>query len=181
LALVRRALGPPYEWKLICFDETEEDLLRMVKAVLPAGAEGSIAELASQLSPDDMVELSVARDAQMANRLTAEWKKLGTSDKVLAVCGNIHARTANHATDESPLKPLWPSFAAVLKRDQPDSTVRSINLQAFGGEFYNGGKFNRFTARPLDNVEARPTPGTDWDWELNLPSATAATFLRSPL
>lgn len=108
----------------------------------------------------------------------AEWEKLSTKGKVLAICGNLHARTADHAPAESPIKAFWPSFAAVLKRDHPNWQMRSINVQAFSGEYFNGGKVNKFSERPLDKVESRPTPDRDWNWELNLPRATVATFLQ---
>ena len=133
-----------------------------------------------RLSSDDIVALSMQRDATMAKNFAAEREKLPTKYKVVAVCGNVHARTANHAPAESPMKPLWPSFAAVLKRDHPHWQVRSINVQAFSGEYFNGGKVNKFGERPLAKVEARPTAGGDWDWELDLPRASAATFLDRP-
>jgi hypothetical protein len=53
-------------------------------------------------------------------------------------------------------------------------------VQAFGGEYFNGGKLNKFSDRPLEKVEIRKTAHADWDAELNLPSATAATCLQSP-
>ena len=180
LALVRRALRPPYEWKLICFDATEKELLSQMTAYLPKGAEGSVTERAAKLSFEDIIALTVQRDALMAKYFTAEQKKLGTNERVLAICGNVHARKANHAPAESPLRLTWPSFAAVLKQDHPHWQLRSINVQAFGGEYFNEGKVNKFNERPLANVEARRIEKGDWDWELNLPRATAATFLESP-
>jgi hypothetical protein len=78
------------------------------------------------------------------------------------------------------LKNLWPSFAAVLKRDHPQWQVRSVNVDAFGGEYFNGGKVRKFGERPLAKVEARRTAEADWDWALDLPRTRAATFLVSP-
>lgn len=147
---------------------------------LPKAAKGSIAERAAKLSPDDLVALSLERDAMMAKNFAAEREKLPAKCKVLAVCGNVHARTTNHATAKNPLKNLWPSFAAVVKREHPQWQVRSINVQAFVGEYFNGGKVRKFGERPLTKIEARPTAGADWDWELNLPRASAATFVASP-
>lgn len=180
LAMVRRALMPPYKWKLICFDETNEEMMRQMMERLPKDAKGNIAERVAKFSPDDITAISVHRDATMAKNFAEERKKLPAKLKVVAVCGNIHARTANHASAKSTLKALWPSFAALLKQDQPHWQVRSVNVQAFSGEYFNGGKVNKFTGRPLTKVEARPTAEADWDWELNLPRATAATFLASP-
>ena len=169
LALVRRSLRPPYGWKLICFDGSDEEFMRQMMERLPKDAKGNIADGAAKLSSDDMVALSVERDRAMAKNFAAEWKKLPTECKVVAVCGNLHARTANHAPAESPMKALWPSFAEVLKRDHPQWQVRSINVQALSGEYFNEGKVNKLPERPLAKVEARRTAGGDWDWELNLP------------
>jgi hypothetical protein len=180
LALVRNALRPPYQWKLICFDATEAELGRQMQERLPKVAQRTIAELAAKLSFDDIVALSVKRDAMMANGFAAEREKLPTNCKVLAICGSLHARTADHAPADSPIKAFWPSFAAVLQRDQPNWKMQSINVQAFGGEYFNGGKLNKFSDRPLEKVEIRQTANADWDVELNLPRATAATCLQSP-
>jgi hypothetical protein len=180
LALVRRALRPPYEWNLICFDQTDEEFTRQMKERLPKEAKRSIAERAAKLTPDDVVALSVERDATMAKHLAAAREKLPASHKVIALCGNVHARTKNHAPPESPLKPLWPSFAASLQQNHPQWQIRSINVQAFSGEYFNNGQVNKFSERPLAQIEARPTPNADWHWQLNLPRATAATFLVPP-
>jgi hypothetical protein len=51
-------------------------------------------------------------------------------------------------------------------------------VQAFGGQYFNGGKVRTFAHKPLVKIEARPTNQTDWDWQLNLPQATAATFYK---
>ena len=78
LAMVRRALRPPFEWKLICFDATEEELMRQMMERLPKDAKGSIADRAAKLSPDDIVALSLQRDATMAKNFAAEREKLPT-------------------------------------------------------------------------------------------------------
>jgi hypothetical protein len=180
LALIRRALCPPYEWKLICFDQTEAEMLRQVMERLPKGGKSTIAELAAKLSPDDFVAISVARDAAMAEQLAAGKSAFDTGVKGLAICGNLHARTADHSPADSPLKPLWPSTAAALVRDHAEWRVRSLNVEPFSGEYFNGGKVNRFGKRPLDRVSFRMTPDADWDAVLQLPTATAATFLAPP-
>ena len=180
LALVRCALRPPYQWKLICFDITEAEMMEQMMASLPTDTKRSIAETAARLSPDDFVAISIARDAIMAERLATGMSALGKGEKGLAICGNLHARTADHSPADSPLKPLWPSTAAVLARDHPEWRIRSINVQAFGGEYFNGGKVNKFSERPLEKVEIHQTANADWDVELNLPRATATTFLQTP-
>ena len=180
LQLVHCALMPPYNWELICFDGSDEEFLHWLEAKLPKGAEGRLSEAAAQLSKEDVMALSVQRDATMAERLAGERKKLAKNDKLLAICGSLHARTANHAPGHSELSALWPSFAAVLKRDHPEWHIHSLNVQAFGGTYFNGGKVNKFGERSLAGTEARPTETSDWDWELNLPRATAATFYKDP-
>ncbi len=180
LALVRMALRPPYQWKLICFDMTEAEMMDQLKERIPKDKQGSIAETAAQLTPDDMVAISVARDAVMAERLAAGTGGLGDGEKVLAICGGLHARTAEHSPADSPVKPLWPSMAAALASQHPEWRLKSLNVQPFSGEYFNGGKVNRFTERPLDGVEFRRTVDADWDAELNLPQATVATFLKTP-
>jgi hypothetical protein len=116
----------------------------------------------------------------MATHFGMQREKLPSQHKVVVVCGNLHARTANHAPAESQLKALWPSFAAVVKREHPRWQLRSVNVHAFSGEYFNGGKVNKFNERPLAKVEARSTAQGDWDWELNLPRASVATFLAPP-
>jgi len=180
LAMVRRALQPPYEWNLICFDGTEMEMQRQLMERLPKDVEGTIAERAAKMSSDDFLAISLQRDASMAINLAAGRRKLVPADKVLVICGNFHARTANHTPPENPLAAFWPSFAAKVMEDDPKLRARSVNVQAFGGEYFNGGKVNQFTPRPLEKVEARPTPNSDWDWELNIPRATVATFLQTP-
>lgn len=180
LALVRHALRPPFEWKLICFDATAAEMQRQVMARQLNNANGTIAEVAAQLTNDDIVAISRQRDASMASCLTAERKKLPPQDKILVICGNFHARTANHTPPKNSLSAIWPSFAAKLAEDHPALRVRSLNLQACGGEYFNGGKVNQFTRRPLEEMEIRATPNSNWDWELNFPHATAATFLAPP-
>jgi hypothetical protein len=178
LAMVRRALQPPYEWKLICFDATEMEMQRQMMERLPKDVKGTIAERAAKLSSDDFVAISLQRDASMAINLAAGRRKMAPADKVLVICGNLHARTANHIPPE--LEALWPSFAAKFMQDEPKSRVGSVNVEAFGGEYFNGGKVNQFTPRPLERVRFQRTPDLEWDAELSLPTATVATFLRPP-
>jgi hypothetical protein len=180
LALIRLALGPPFDWKLICFDQTEQEMMRQVLENLPKGSTGTFSEQAGQLSPEDIVALSVARDAAMAEQLAAATKRLVRGTRVLAICGNLHARIADHSPDDSPVKPFWPSMAAALVRDHPQWRIRSLNAQPFSGEYFNGGEVNRFGDRPLENIKLISTPEGDWDAELRLPHATVATFLAPP-
>src|SRR3954469_21061409 len=120
LHMVRRALMPPYNWELICFDESDEEFMHQVVAKLPKGSEGRIREAAAKMPKQDIAALGLQRDATMAELFSTERKKFAKSDKLLCVCGDVHARTANHAPAGSELSALWPSFAAVLKRDHPN-------------------------------------------------------------
>jgi hypothetical protein len=178
LALVRTAVSPPFEWNLICFDVTEEEFSQQIAERVPKAEKTGIAEQAAKLSPEDIVAISVQRDATMARNLAADREKLPASCKVVAVCGDLHARTANLAAGGT--KKLWPSFAEMLKRHHAHAQVCSVHVQAFSGEYFNGGKIRQFKNRPLADVEAGPILNGDWDWELNLPRATAATFFDRP-
>jgi hypothetical protein len=149
-------------------------------ARLPKDKQASIAESAARLTPDDFVAIAVARDAAMAEQLAAGKSAFDTGVKVLAIGGNFHARTADHSPVDSPLKPHWPSLAAALVRDHAEWRVRSLDVEPFGGEYFNGGKVNRFSDRPLNGVTFRLTPDADWDAVLQLPTATVATFLAPP-
>lgn len=180
LALVRCALRPPYDWKLICFDETEAEMRQQMMAKQLEGTNVTADEIAAKLSFDDIVALSVKRDATMAANFAAERQRLSRDGKILAICGNLHARTLDHAAADSPIKKFWPSFAAVLKRDHPNWRVESINVRAFSGEYFNDGKVNKIGERPLDKVTFRRTENADFGYELELPKATVATFLQTP-
>jgi hypothetical protein len=180
LALLRSALRPPYEWKLICFDQTETEMLRQVMERLPKDSHGSIGEQAAKLSPTDFVALAVGRDLAMAEQLAAGKNELPADTTVLAICGSFHARIADHSPDDSPVKPLWPSLAAEIASKHPEWRLKSLNVQPFGGEYFNGGKVNSFGKRPLKQVEFRLLTDDDYDAELNIPKATVATFLATP-
>ena len=53
----------------------------------------------AQLTADDGIAIWRARDAAMASNLIRESKSLKAPNKILAVCGNIHARVANDGKD----------------------------------------------------------------------------------
>ncbi|HEV2970514.1 MAG TPA: DUF6624 domain-containing protein [Pirellulales bacterium] len=181
LALVRAALLPPLRWQVICFDETEaaeqregEELLKKYKAPKD-----------SQESPDfalqpEVIAMSLRRDASMAASLAKQRQQLAPRAKVLAICGNLHARIANHSAADNPLSALWPSFAAVLQSEHADWRIRSINVQSHRGGFFNGGKVNKLGGPALDHVEAHSEHDGDYSLELALPRATPATFFIAP-
>ena len=152
LALVRAALSAPYSWKVFCFD-----------TVSPKAD-----------------ETWQGRDAGMARNFEAQWKRLAPKAKVLAICGGLHARTANHPTPDESLSDLWPSFAANLQRAYPAKRVRSIEVTPQRGGYFNSGKVNPFNGALLSEAKTRHRLTDDWDLELGLPLGTPATFLTSP-
>jgi hypothetical protein len=171
LALIRLAVSE-HGWGLICFDDP-------AAFVLP------------EKGPVDFVALSLKRDAAMATSLTRQRKTLAGNPKVLAICGNIHARTAKSADPQNSANKLWPSFAAALQIDLPTWRVRSVNIVPHGGTFFAAigtdddpasviAKVHPIrSAKPLETAELRQLEKGQWDRELHLPRATAATFLPS--
>jgi hypothetical protein len=165
LALIRSAISE-HGWTLVCFDDA---------GLLP-------------MPPVDLVAFSRQRDAAMAAVVTRERKRLKANPKVLAICGNIHARTAKSPVPNDPLNELWPSFAAGLQINNPTWRVRAINVVAHSGEFFAAiGEEGEDTppvpkAHPIhspkkiETAEANSVEKGQWDWELHLPQATAATF-----
>jgi erythromycin esterase-like protein len=183
LALVRMALSAPFRWNLICYDETEADqqeqldaLNRHAKqAVLEKTRSTSQAEL-----PDFIITLSRQRDAAMASNLARARRPLAPPGKCLVICGNLHARTANHSPSGNPIRALWPSFAAVLQRDHAAWRVDSVNVLFHGGGYFNGGQVNVIKDSSSEKAMLRPVHEGDWMYELHLPHATPATFLTPP-
>jgi hypothetical protein len=175
LALIRTALSPPFRWKLICFDETEAAELREIEQLKHKEDTKSQEKLESSLQAD-AIEFWQRRDATMASNLATQRQQLAPTAKVLGICGNLHARTANHSAADGPLSGLWPSFAAALKSNHADWRVGSINVQPHRGGFFNGGKVNAFGGTPLDRIVTDSERDADWSMELGLPLATPATF-----
>lgn len=178
LSLIRTALSPPYEWRLICFDESSE---------MPGEATAA----------EDPIADWQRRDAKMAANLMAERSRLAPRSKVLAICGNVHARTlkpvlAQKNTDkqaEDVFGKLWPSFGGRLRSEIVGRQVRSINVAPHSGGHFgmtesDDGKtsvgIQKIGGRKIDEAEVQPLDKQPWDWELNLPRATPATFLTPP-
>jgi hypothetical protein len=146
------------------------------------------------------VDLFVKRDAKMVLHLSRQRSALTDNTKVLAICGGMHARTFQVRTSgdvekkamDASMNKFWPCFAAQLATSHPDWRVRSINVVPHSGGFFammsvdggpepTGGKVHpvRSTKR-FDEAELRPLSGAAWDWQLDLPRATPATFLATP-
>ncbi|HEV3341436.1 MAG TPA: hypothetical protein VG125_13790 [Pirellulales bacterium] len=181
LALIRTALSPPFKWRLICFDESSA-----------AGNDAA--------AIDDPIADALARDAKMASNLAAERSRLAPESKVLVICGNFHARTTLPVLtqnkldkqDDDAFSKLWPSFAAGLRRNLAGQRINSVNVVPhdgghFGTTSSDDGKTFSVGVQPIraaqkiEEAEAHPLDKQWWDWELNLPRATPATFLAPPI
>jgi len=193
LALIRTALSPPYSWKLICFDMSEEDAAEFNKEADPKDAKGDVAA-------DDGVAGFVQRDAMMAKHFAKQRTEFGDKTKVLAICGGMHARTSKGRTAgdaekramEASMNKYWPCFAAALAVNHPEWQVRSVHVVPHGGSFFAvmsvegkdeplEGKVHPVRSkRRLAEAEAHASTDAPWNWELNLPRATPATFLATP-
>ena len=139
LSLIRAALSLP-GWQLICFDQSTEDFAEED----PRATKIDDKQAVTMPSADEMIALSLRRDATMAIRLASERTRLALGAKVLAICGNFHARTANSRLADhlpsipadSPFHKLWPSFAAALANNQPTWRVRSVNVVPHSGGYF---------------------------------------------
>jgi hypothetical protein len=184
LTLIHTALSPPGRWHLICFDETEAAHQRRFEELEHQAQQrsGEILRSTSKPAiPDAVIALTLQEAAIIASNLANQRQHLAPQGKCLVNCGNLHARTANHATSDGPLSALWPSFAAVLKRDHTAWQVSSVNIRFYGGGYFNGGKVRAIKAPLLDRADLRAVHDGDWKFELNLPHATPATFLAPPV
>ena len=176
LALARIAAAPPFRWQIICFDESEWQMLKQASLALmqkkqPEKATGP------QLTVDDrMVALWRERDATMAANVLTESKSLKPTEKILAICGNVHARVMKDEHDPM-LSKLWPSFAEKLKQGRPSWRVNSINIEYYSGGFFNGGKVQPIRKRPLEHAVIRSAGQSGYSLVLSLPVATPATFV----
>ncbi len=155
LSLVQTAVNA--DWQLLCFD------------------------MASTEPIISMENFWQQRDAAMARNMAAQRQAICPDAKVLVVCGNMHARLFNHAPEDSWAYPLWPSFAAMLREQQPTLVISAINIDFGAGEYYNGGRINSFDSQALDESRIDLTENTEFTLTLRLPTATAVTFLHDPI
>jgi hypothetical protein len=116
----------------------------------------------------------------MAKIFAMQRRQIGGTAKTLAICGNVHARTANHSSPDNPLALLWPSFAADLQTAHSTWQINSINLDQYSGQFFNGGKVNRVGGQPIEEAQAHSIDNSDWNLQLGLPKVTPVTFLATP-
>ncbi len=180
LSLIRAALSPPYNWKLICFDVTAESMGRATAKLRSEAAAVAEGNASAALESEQMIAISRLRDKLMAEHFSDQHRQLARGVKTLAICGSLHARTANRRGINSPWAAFWPSFAAALQSNHPMWRVRSVNVVPYRGGYFNNGKVNNIKPRPLDEAMLHAPAGGDWDYELDLPHATPATFLTTP-
>jgi hypothetical protein len=173
LALARIAGSPPFQWQIVCFDESEVEQDRRWSRIQKkqTGKPDS-----TNSEDEDVITVWRERDTAMASNMLREAKSFRATNKILAICGNVHARTTNEM-QEPMLSKLWPSFAGILKQRQPAWTVRSVNIEFCGGAYFNDGKVQTLPKRPLEHPVVRSAGQTGWDEVLSLPMARPATPL----
>jgi hypothetical protein len=176
LELVRTAIAPPFRWQVVCFDESEVGLEKKYAALIKTRQTRGTDSSHAPFSADDEVALWRERDATMASNLAKETRTLKSKDKVLAICGNFHART-RHAAKDPMLSKFWPSFAEMVKQGQPAWRVSSVDIAFASGAYFNQGKVQTIRGRPVERAEVRPADATEWDLVIGLPKASPASFL----
>ncbi len=182
LSLIRMALSPPYRWKLICFDGSQGDEPHEIEQLKQKTGDQAVDKdgtIHIQLEKESDLTIAIwqKRDATMAANFEKQRKQFASPGKVLAICGNQHARTANPPDSNDH---WWPSFAAVLQSSQLGKPVTSIDVNPKSGYGVDDGKVNDIGGKPLGEAEAHLLENADWNLKLNLPHATAATFLATP-
>ncbi|HEY2828048.1 MAG TPA: hypothetical protein VGJ04_10645 [Pirellulales bacterium] len=184
LSLIRTALSTPYRWKLICFDESIADAQKQYESLKRQVGPETLKKPPTPLSlnalPDWIINDWQQRDASMASNFGKQFHEFARQAKVLAICGNLHARTANPPAAEKFTNHFWPSFAAIVQSKHPTWHVDSININYHSGAFFNDGKVNQLGGKPIAEPQANPLRNGDWNLELNLSHATPATFLATP-
>jgi hypothetical protein len=145
-------------WRLLCFDN----------------------------GPDQLMRVWADRDHFMAQNLAAQWTALCPETKIVAICGNLHARTvetlplaARQAMDRQGER-WWPSFANWAEQGDPGKIVRSVNVVFHAGEMFNMGVRSLQGRTPLGEPELGPAAESGHSLSLHLPRGTAATFLQPP-
>ena len=112
----------------------------------------------------------------MAANVLRETKSLKPTEKILAICGNLHARVTKDEHDPM-LSKLWPSFAEKLKQGRPSWRVNSIDIEYYSGGYFNEGKVQSIRKRPLERAVIRSASQSGCSLEWSLPVATPATFV----
>jgi hypothetical protein len=174
LELVRTAVAPPFRWQVVCFEDAEAILEKRFLALIQKKRAGDAG--LDPLMSDESLALWRENDAAMASNLLRETESLKSADKVLAICGDLHARTKRDATDPFASK-FWPSFATMVKQGQPARRASSLCVAFSRGAYFNEGKVQTIRGRPIERAEVRSADQTGWDLVLSLPEASPATIL----
>jgi len=174
LTLARIAASPPFQWQIICFDESERVHEKERRFRIQKKQTGKAD--APNLTDDDMIADWRERDATMASNMLREAKSFKATNKILAICGNLHARTTNDM-QQPLLSKLWPSFAGMLKQRRPAWRVSSVNIEFYSGAYFNNGKVQTLPKRPLEHPVVQSAGQTEGDLVLNLPMGRPATLL----
>jgi hypothetical protein len=157
LELVKSARGLGLE--VLCFDQTAEQ-------PMPAWSD---------------------RDRWMAYNLLDSWALVCGGQRVVAVCGSLHARLVPDAglgrmvrKAVSGGQQLWPSLAGWIQQQQPGLVVSAVDVRFGGGAYFNMGERSLYS-RPGSERQARVSPAEPaFTLALRLPRATPATFLAEP-
>jgi len=180
LSLIRIAVSPPYELQLICFDLSKPEWEEHLAEYRRIDEKKNKTPAPSDESNADGIKNWQQRDASMASHLVKQHRLVATPSKILAICGGSHARIANKRPQMPEFKQLWPSFAAILQRDNPQWNVGSINIELHEGGYFSYGRINELHGPKIEKMEMRRIDDGDWNWELHLPRATPGTFLAPP-
>lgn len=176
LDLVRAAVSPPFRWRIVCFEDAESILEKRDLALIQIQKKRSGEDDITQLTSDESMAIWRENDAAMASNLLREARSVESTGRILAICGDLHARTKRDAKDPIVSK-FWPSFAAMVKQGQPAWRVSSVGIAFSSGSYFNEGKVQTIRGRPIDHAEVRSEGQTGWDLVLSLPKASPATFL----
>jgi hypothetical protein len=180
-----RAIQPPPFWAQPSRDG--RGTIEMLGLVRTARALGLHLVCFDQ-SPDQPARNWSERDEWMARNLLEAWSAGRAGQRVVGICGSLHARLAPEQGVGGFLRKavsggqrLWPSFAGWVRQFQPTLAVGAVDVRFASGEFFNMG-VRTIYARPGSPSEAWLRNGAPaYSLELWLPGATVATFLAPPV
>jgi hypothetical protein len=127
------------------------------------------------------------RDRWMAYNLLDQWGLVCGGQRVVAVCGSLHARLVPEEGLGRVLRKavsggqqLWPSLAGWIRQQQPALVASAVDVRFGGGAYFNMGERSIYS-RPGSQLQARVAPAEPaFTLALWLPRATPATFLTEP-
>jgi hypothetical protein len=137
---------------------------------------------------DQPTQLWADRDRWMAHNLLEEWAARCSGQRVVGVCGSMHARLAPEQGLGRVLRKavsggqqLWPSLAGWVRQQQPALVAGAVDIRFGAGAYFNMGERN-ILARPSGKAQQPWTAPASpaYSLALWLPRATPATFLTVP-